>query len=344
MTGTPDSLSQTPDRVLAGSEEIDLLSVVLRAVRLSGSFLFRAEFSSPFCCAAPDSRAFASALVPGAKSLIFFHVVTEGRCWAEVENQEPILLGPGDVIVLPYGDAHAMGNPAGAKRTPMSSMLPPQPWAEPPRVVYGGGGEVTRILCGFLHCDDALFSPVLTSLPHVLCVRARRDPSWLETSSRYMLEEASRHRPGGACLLGRLAELLFVEVLRRHMEELGEHDIGWLAALKDPTVGKALQLMHGKLAHPWTVDGLGRSVGLSRSALAERFRHLLHEPPMQYLTRWRLQTAAQLLRETDQGIASIAAQVGYESEPAFSRAFKRHSGEPPATWRNAARARGQLSR
>ena len=286
----------------------------------------------------------APVLVPGAKSLIFFHVVTEGRCFAEVENQEPIELGPGDVIALPYGDAHAMANPAGAQRTPMSSLLPPPPWLEPPRVVHGGGGEVTRILCGFLHCDDALFSPMLTNLPRVLCVRAKREPSWLETSSRYMLEEATRNRPGGACLLGRLAELLFVEVLRRHMEELGEYDIGWLAALKDPTVGKALQLMHADLAHPWTVDRLGRRVGLSRSALADRFRHLLHEPPMQYLTRWRLQTAAQLLRETDQGIAAIAAHVGYESEAAFNRAFKRHAGEPPATGRSGARALRQLSR
>jgi AraC-like DNA-binding protein len=329
MTDAPDSLPETPD----------LLSVVLRAVRLSGSFLFRGEFSSPWCCAAPDSRVTAPFLVPGAKSLVFFHVVTEGHCFAEVGNERPLPLGPGDVIALPYGDAHAMANPQGGKRTLVSSLLPPPPWPEPPMVVHGGGGAVTRILCGFLHCDDALFSPVLTNLPRVLCVRARREPSWLEMTTRYMLEEASLRRPGGAALLGRLAELLFVEVLRRHMAELGEHDIGWLAALKDTTVGKVLQLMHGDLAHPWTVEELGRRVGSSRSALAARFRYLLREPPMQYLTRWRLQTASQLLRDTDQGLAAVAGQVGYESEAAFNRAFKRQVGEPPATWRNAARAR-----
>lgn len=323
---------------------MDLLSLVLRAVRLSGSFLFRGEFSSPWSCASPDSRVVAPFLLPGAKSLVFFHVVTEGRCWAEVENETPVMLGPGDVLALPYGDAHAMGNPQGGERTPLSSLLPPPPWPEPPKVVHGGGGEVTKILCGFLHCDDALFSPVLTNLPRVLCVRARREPSWLEMTSRYMLEEASFQRPGGACLLGRLAELLFVEVLRCHMEDLGEDDIGWLAALKDPMVGKALQVMHGDLAHPWTVEGVGRCIGLSRSALADRFRHLLHEPPMQYLTRWRLQTAAQLLRDGDQGIAAIAEQVGYDSEAAFNRAFKRHAGKPPATWRKGVRARLSLSR
>jgi len=325
---------------------MDILSEVLRAVRLSGAFLFRGEFSSPWSCAAPDSRMAAPFLMPGAKSLVFFHVVTEGSCWAEVENQPPLLLGKGDVIALPYGDAHAMGNPAGETRTLMTSLLPPPPWLEPPKVIYGGGGELTRILCGFLHCDDALFSPVLTNLPRVLCVRAKRDPatSWLETSSRYMVEEASLQRPGGACLLGRLAELLFVEVLRRYMEELGENEIGWLAAVKDPTIGKALQLMHGDLAHPWTVEGLGRCIGLSRSALADRFRHLLGESPMQYLTRWRLQMAAQLLRDTDHGMADIAGRVGYESEAAFNRAFKRHAGEPPATWRTGVRSRTHLTR
>jgi AraC-like DNA-binding protein len=339
MSNTPDSLPETPDYGRAGTERTDILSVVLRAVRLSGSFLFRGEFSSPWSCAAPDSRVVAPFLVPGAKCLVFFHVVTDGHCWAEVEKQKPVMLGPGDVIALPYGDAHAMANPRGGKRTPMSALLPPPPWPDPPTVVHGGGGEVTRVLCGFLHCDDALLSPMLTNLPRVLCVRARSEPSWLELTTHYMLEEASHPRPGSACLLGRLAELLFVEVLRRHMEELGEHDIGWLAALNDSTVGKALQLMHGDLARPWTVERLGRCVGLSRSALADRFRHLLGEPPMQYLTRWRLQTAAQRLRDTDEGIAAIAAAVGYESEAAFNRAFKRHVGEPPATWRSGARAR-----
>jgi transcriptional regulator GlxA family with amidase domain len=159
-----------------------------------------------------------------------------------------------------------------------------------------------------------------------------------------MLEEACRNRPGGASILGRLAELLFVEVLRRHMEELGENAIRWLAAVKDPIVGKALQLMHGDLARSWPIDRLGRCIGLSRSALADRFRDLLGEPPMQYLTRWRLQIAAQLLRDSHDGIAAIAARVGYESEAAFNRAFKRYAGEPPATWRNGARARGHLSR
>ncbi len=321
------------------AKAMDILTQVLRSVRLSGAVLFRGEFSSPWSLEAPDSRQAAPFLVPGAKSLIFFHVVTEGRCSVAVDQKEPFLLSTGDVIALPYGDPHAMGNPLAATHTPLANVLTPPPWPECPTVVHGGGGERTQLICGFLHCDDALFSPVITKLPRILWVRARAEPStsWLETNCRYMLEEASVNRPGGACVLGRLAELLFVEVLRRKMEELGENEVGWLAAVKDRTLGKALELIHGDLAHPWTVEALGRSVGLSRSALAERFRHLLGEPLMRYLTRWRLQWAAQLLRDTDRGLADIAAQVGYESEFAFNRAFKRFAGEPPASWRRDAK-------
>jgi len=324
---------------------MDILSLVLRSVRLSGAVLFRGEFSSPWSLQAPDSRLAAPFLVPGAKSLIFFHVITEGRCSITVDGKEPFVLSTGDVIALPYGDPHAMGNPLAATHTPLANVLTPPPWPECPTVVHGGGGERTQVICGFLHCDEALFSPVITKLPRTIRIRARGETpsSWLETNCRYMLEEASANRPGGASVLGRLAELLFVEVLRREMEELGENEVGWLAAVKDPTVGKALELMHADLAHPWTVEGLGRSIGLSRSALAERFRHLLGEPLMRYLTRWRLQWAAQLLRDSDRGLADIASQVGYESEFAFNRAFKRFAGEPPASWRRDAKGRDSVS-
>jgi AraC-like DNA-binding protein len=324
---------------------MDILTEVLRSVRLSGAVLFRGEFSSPWCLAAPDSRSAAPFLVPGAKSLIFFHVVTQGQCSVAVDKNEPFTLSTGDVIALPYGDPHAMGNPLAKRHTPLANLLAPPPWRECPVVVHGGGGERTQIICGFLHCDDALLSPVITKLPRILWVRARAEPSnpWLEMNCRYMLEEACANRPGGACVLGRLAELLFVEVLRRTMEELGQDEVGWLAALKDPTVGKALELIHGDLAHPWTVEALGRAVGLSRSALAERFRQLLGEPMMRYLTRWRLQRAAQLLRDTHRGLAEVAAEVGYDSEFAFNRAFKRFAGEPPASWRRDAKVRDNLT-
>ncbi len=319
---------------------MDTLSDVLRAVRLSGAVLFVGEFSTPWSVWAPDSRLFAPMLIPGAKQLVLFHLIVEGTCWVELENESPCKLEAGDLIVLPHGDAHALANPPGETRTPMSTLLPPPPWQQPPSLVHGGGGEVARILCGFLYCDDAVFNPVFTMLPRVLLVRAQDGPSgsWLQTNLRYMLQEVGAQRPGGASLLARLTELLFVEVLRRSIENLSDNQIGWLAALKDPLVGKALQLIHADPTHPWQVTELGRRVGLSRSVLAERFRHFLGEPPMHYLIRWRLQLAAQLLRDTDDGIAAIAARVGYDSEAAFSRAFKRQAGESPAAWRTGARA------
>jgi AraC-like DNA-binding protein len=340
MTGTPICLPETPNYTPAGEERMDTLSDVLRAVRLSGAVLFVGEFSAPWSVWAPDSRMFAPMLIPGAKQLVLFHLIAEGRCWAELESESPVGLDAGDVVVLPYGDAHAMCNPAGGTRTPMATLLPPPPWSEPPALVHGGGGEVTRILCGFLYCDDALFNPLFTMLPRVLRVRAKDGPSgsWLEANLRYMIQEVSSQRPGSASLIARLAELLFVDVLRRSIEGLGEDQIGWLAALKDPMVGKALQLLHADPTHAWSVEELGRRIGLSRSGLAERFRHLMGEPLMHYLIRWRLQLAAQLLRETDDGIAAIASRVGYDSEAAFSRAFKRQAGEPPAVWRTGARA------
>lgn len=318
---------------------MDLLSDVLRIVRLSGAVLFHGEFSAPWSVSAPDSAMMAPFLVPGAKRLILFHIVAEGRCWAEVEGIPPITLGPGDVLTIPGGDAHVMSNPSGGTPTRIATLLSPPPWPELPLVVHGGGGEVTRILCGFLHWDDAVFNPVFTNLPRVLCVHAEDEISFssIEASLRQLIAEARAHRPGSNCLLTRLTEVPFIEVLRRHMESLGDNQTGWLAALRDRTVSSALQLMHADPTHTWTVEELGRRVGLSRSALAERCRHLLGQPIMHYLMRWRLQLAAQLLRETDDGISAIASRVGYESEAAFNRAFKRYLGEPPATWRNGTR-------
>src|SRR5712664_1933135 len=222
---------------------MDTLSDVLRAVRLSGAVLFVGEFSTPWSVWAPDSRLFAPMLIPGAKQLVLFHLIVEGTCWVELESESPCKLEAGDLIVLPDGDAHALANPPGETRTQMSTLLPPPPWQQPPSLVHGGGGEVARILCGFLYCDNAVFNPVFTMLPRVLLVRAKDGPSgsWLQTNVRYMLQEVGAQRPGGASLLARLTELLFVEVLRRSMENLSDNQIGWLAALKDPLESLAHQ-------------------------------------------------------------------------------------------------------
>jgi len=206
-----------------------------------------------------------------------------------------------------------------------------------PRVSHGGGGTVTRLVCGYLACDSALFKTLLAALPRLMIVGMRDDPrgQWLASSLQFSLAEYAAPHAGASTVLAKLSELMFVEAIRRHIESLPPGQQGWLAGLRDRFVGKALSLMHSRPAHAWTVDELASHVGLSRSALAERFAAVIGQPPMQYLTQWRLQIAADLLHNTRRAIAVIAADVGYDSEAAFSRAFKRELGAAPATWRRA---------
>jgi AraC-like DNA-binding protein len=279
--------------------------------------------------------------MPGAKRLILFHIIAEGDCWAERAGSPPVHLTAGNVIVLPFGDAHALADTPGREPTPITAILPPRPWSKLPLVVHGGSGARTRILCGFLHADDAPLHPLLAALPPLLRVPAQQlateqqlEPMpRLETIIRYTLEEARLARPGGSCLLTRLIDVLFVEILRRHMEGIPDERVKPLAALKDPVVGRALELLHAEPERPWTLGELAERAGASRSVLAERFTDLLGCPPMKYLIRWRLQIAAHSLCQPQESTAAVAAQAGYESEAAFNRAFKRYTGEPPVTWR-----------
>jgi AraC-like DNA-binding protein len=202
-------------------------------------------------------------------------------------------------------------------------------------VKLGEGPADVHLVCGFLGCDARPFNPLLASLPRVLRASARDGSpgGWLSGFMEVAEAEARSRRPGGEGVLARLSELMFVEMVRRHLEALPPDCTGWLAGLRDPHVGKALAVLHERPGHPWTLDGLGHEAGLSRSALAERFAALVGEPPIQYLARWRMQVAASLLATTHDGIAAIGARVGYASEAAFNRAFKKLVGVPPATWR-----------
>jgi AraC-like DNA-binding protein len=210
---------------------------------------------------------------------------------------------------------------------------------EVPQVRHGGGGAVTKMVCGYLACDSALFDAMLAPLPRVMIVSMRDGPGaqWLTSSIRFSIAESAAQRAGAGTMLAKLSELMFVEAIRRHIESLPEDQQGWLAGLRDRFVGKTLALLHAQPAHPWTVDELADRVGLSRSALAEKFTGLVGVPPMHYLTRWRLQLAADLLRSDRRGAGAIGAEVGYESEAAFNRAFKREMGMTPAAWRKTYR-------
>ena len=318
---------------------MDVLSEVLKVVRLDGAVFYNAEFSSPWSVRSPPSRALASYLAPGAGHVIIYHLLTEGRGYARLEDGERMPLEAGDIVIFPHGDAHIMDNGARVKTVDLGKELE--------RIVsqglkiarMGGGGELTKYVCGFMTCEPRLAQVLLGGLPRLFKVNIRNDAAgrWLENSIRFSAAEADASRAGSEAVLAKLSEALFVETLRRYIVLLPEQQTGWLAGARDPEVGKALAMMHRYPARPWTIADLAREAGTSRSVLAERFRHYLGEPPMAYLTRWRLQLGAQMLSSGSYSVAQIAAEVGYESEPAFNRAFKREFKLPPARFRMEAK-------
>jgi AraC-like DNA-binding protein len=312
----------------------DVLSDVLRAVRLTGAVFFDFELSYPWVAEAPPSREIAARVMPGAQRVIEYHLIARGACWGHAVGQEPIRLREGDLIVFPQGDAHVMSSAPGMRAAPDISMFA-RP-STPLPLVYelgGGGTERNRLVCGFLGCDERPFNPLLTALPAVIHLSAAgATTGWLGTLLNIAVKESGSARAGGENVLARLSELMFVEAIRRYLETLPPAQTGWLAGLRDPTVGQALAALHGKPSEPWTVEGLARLVGLSRSVFAERFTEMAGQPPMQYLALWRMQLASRLLAEGDH-VAAVAGAVGYESEAAFSRAFKKLVGQAPATWR-----------
>jgi AraC-like DNA-binding protein len=316
---------------------IDPLSDVLRAVRLTGAVFFDVEAFSPWAGATPAGSTIVTRLLPGAQHLISYHVVTDGACWASLRDGSPaVRLSAGDIIVFPHGDEHLLASDPGARAKADYSFYASAPRSRPLPVRLGGHGpESTRLVCGYLGCDTRPFNPLVAGLPRLLHVPSvGPDGGWLGQVARAALVESREPRPGGESVLARLSDLMFVEAVRRHIDTLPAERTGWLAGLRDEFVGRALALLHERVDHPWTLEDLAREVGLSRSTLAERFTHLVGEPPIQYLARWRMQVAAGLLAEGAK-VASAARAVGYASEAAFSRAFKKIVGTPPGNWRGA---------
>ena len=336
MTETPAGLTETPD-VLRSKEIRDPFEVVpqvLDLVRLSGAIFFRSDLRAPWALTAPASRELSEALPPGAGSLVMFHIVAEGHCWFALEDGARRELKRGDVVVMPYGDAYSFGSYDDAEPIPLTTVLPPTPWTEFPHVEYGGDGENTTVVCGFLRGDAVLFDPVLRALPSLFVVSPDGPAAaWVSASVEYALQASESH-PGAGSTSHRLPELLFTEVLRLYLDHSEDAELtGWLAALRDPVVGPALALLHGEPARDWTVADLAMGVAASRTVLVDRFQQLLGRPPIRYLTEWRLNLASGLLRTTGLGVAEIGAKVGYTSEEAFSRAFKRALGQAPTYWR-----------
>lgn len=312
---------------------MDALSEALNSVRMTSAIFFNAEFTAPWGFAAPPTEELAPKLSPGAERLVIYHLVTDGRAVASVEGAEDLLLKAGDIVIVPGGDAHRVFNGSPTRWLDSATSL------GNPRdlkvVRCGGGGEATRFVCGFFSCErhaDRLF---LAGLPPMLKINIRGDAAgeWMESCIRHLGREMNSDRPGQTALMSKMAEALIIETLRRYMEQLPPEQTGWLAGARDPVVGGVLALLHRRPCHPWTLAELAVEVGASRSVIAERFAHFLGESPMNYLSRWRLQLAARLLQTTQRTIIQVADEVGYESEAAFNRAFKREFGLLPARFR-----------
>ncbi len=322
----------------------DTLSDVLRAVRLRGAVFFNVSCRGKWAAEAPAACEIAPLLMPGTEHVIEYHAVAQGSCWAGIPGGPAVQLSVGDVVMFPHGDAHVVSSAEGLRGVADFSWCPPAALDHLPlRIAYKGTNvqqtELSDpdadalIVCGFLGCDLQPFNPLIAALPRLLHLRADADNAWIANFTRQAAAESATRRPGGEAMLARMSEMMFVDAVRRYADQLPPQSEGWLAGLRDRYVGRALALLHERPAQRWTIDELGRCVGLSRSALHERFAQMVGIPPMQYLAQWRMQVAARLLLETRRAVASIALEVGYDSEAAFARAFKRSAGKPPAAWR-----------
>jgi AraC-like DNA-binding protein len=326
---------------------MDALSDVLRAVQLSGAVYLHAEFRAPWCVVGHADGELCAAYLPPSDRVVSYHLVVDGQCQAclGADRSRIIHVQRGDLLVVPQGEEHLLGSSLELAPVPAATVLAAHIEASPGevmRIVHGGEGPLTRIICGFLTCDGVLSNPLLASLPRLfkVDVGSGAEWAWLTSALHFAATEAAIPREGGATVLAKLSELLFVQAIRHCINSLPQHHQGWLAALRDRYVGRAMLKLHADPARSWTVDELAGEVGLSRSALAQRFSELLGQPPMQYLAHWRLHMAARELRDGGKSLAEVALAVGYDSEPAFSRAFKREFGLPPASWRSSQRGEG----
>jgi len=335
----------TPDAAVAAAPGKDVLSDVLRAVKLTGALFFQVDASSPWSVEVPQVASFADVILPSAQHVISYHIIIRGSGWVGIGGSPPMEFAEGDVLVIPHGDPYAMrstpGCRSGLSHEDSLDFFRAMAAGRLPFVVSEGGSGplLTRYVCGFLGCEARPFNPLLGALPPLMHIRravgASRD--LLDRLIELTLAEVPGRRPGTECIRLRLGELMFIEVVRRYIETLPPEQTGWIAALRDSAVGRAVALIHEQPARSWTIRELAHEAGVSRSVLAARFMRLVGCPPMQYITRWRVQLAARLLSDRPAKVSAVGREVGYESEAAFSRSFKRLAGVSPAAWRDGRR-------
>lgn len=315
---------------------MDGVNDLLQATRLAGGVFLDAEFSAPWCVHSGVTKEECAPFVANPTHIIAYHYICAGRMLLELDGHEPVSVESGEVVLLPQNEPHRLGSAPGLRPVNAEEFMEPGEGGQLARIVYGGGGEQTRMLCGFL-ASEVPNDPIIRVLPKVLKVRIADAPSsaWIESTMRFGAQEIAGGLSRSPAMLAKLAELLFVEAVRRYLAAQPPEQSGWRAGISDPMIGRALALLHRQLAQRWTAEDLARSVGMSRSAFADRFTRIMGESPMRYLAQQRLQAAASRLESSADSIARIAFEVGYESEAAFNRAFKRAFGSPPATWRES---------
>ncbi len=337
----------------------DTLSDVLRTVRLRSALFYDLSCAGKWLAEAPGSDDIAGAVMSDVDQVIPYHVVTTGECWVALQGEQPLRLQRGDVVILPQGDPHVVSSAPGLRAEPNANWYEEMklhkrpfrlgrdgnaagaPAFEACRPASGAGHEAdTSLVCGFIGCDKRPFNPLLATLPRLLHLPATEGSAWGAQFAQLAATVSGSQRPGSEVLLERMSEMMFVDAVSRHIDSMPEQSTGWLAGLRDRFVGRALALMHENPTAAWSIDELSNQVGLSRSALHERFVELIAQPPMQYLTSWRMQLASRMLLDSQSSVLSIALRTGYESEAAFGRAFTRLVGMPPAAWR---RKQGQLA-
>jgi AraC-like DNA-binding protein len=315
----------------------DVLSEVFRAVRLSGAVFFTLDGTAPWVAEAPAAKWIAPHVMPGAEHVIEYHALMSGECWAGLIGEPPVRLRAGDVIVFPQGDAHTVSSAPHMRGPQALDMFHPRAGRHLPLAVSiaGSGSERAQAVCGFIGCDARPFNPLLATLPRVM--HMPNQDAWVQQLIHLAVVESEARRPGSEGMLARLSELLFIAAVRHQLASLPDDTTGWLAGLRDDVIGRTLGVLHDRPAAPWSLEELAKEVGLSRSMLAERFLHFVVVPPMRYLARWRMQLAASLLSANQLALAEVAERVGYGSEAALSRAFKRLVGVAPAAWRDGVR-------
>ncbi len=316
----------------------DALSDVLRAVRLKGAVFFDVDAGAPWAAEAPAACVVGPSIMPGVDHVIEYHVVAKGECFATLLGGagETVRLEAGDIVAFPQGDPHVMSSKPGMRAEPdIESHCAPRPGGLPIPIRVGDGDVRARLMCGFLGCDARPFNPLISALPWMIRIQSNGDEEWMQRLLMFAKMESAERRAGGASMLARLGEIMFIDLVRRHLVGLTAEDANWLAGLKDRQIGKALNVLHAAPGEDWTLERLAKETGMSRSTLAERFTHYVGRPPMQYLTLWRMQLASEMLIDGDASMAQIASRIGYESEAAFSRAFKRTAGVAPGEWRDA---------